>query len=649
MLTVSESIAPKIRLLPPEEARKIAAGEVVDRPAALVREFVDNALDAGASTVELNIEEGGIRLVEVSDDGAGMGREDLALCWLTHATSKIRSLDDLGSVETLGFRGEALAAATAVARLEIITSTGPGSSWRLEVEPGLDPAVDAGTIERANRTRGTSVRARGLFDLIPARKRFLKREGSEANLCKTVFIDKALAFPRVSFRFVQDGKLRLFLPAVASLRERFAAALLERNEALFLHEIAASGQGFGVSIVSGGPELSRGDRARQYVFANGRRVDDYSMRQALEYGLQGFFPNGSHPLGALFIDVDPALADFNIHPAKREVRFSDGAAIHHAITTALRDFTRRRGIQVANTAHGAADDAAADGTPAATMYDTDQHFLPTLSGGAENRQEAADRPSYPSAPDGGGGNKPNHYAASLAMEALLDRRTEFAPLPRPALADGMILDGGALDTNRTAAETAPAYTDDEPFTVEPLRNRARLAGRVFGLFILIEKMEQFFIIDQHAAHERVLYDRFLSKPIEKQELLVAIPFATESDADDAFLESRREELAKLGVVISGGRGAWHIEALPVSWRLSDAATTREILNLKNAGENLAERWAATLACHEAVRDGDWLDDNTALALAEEALALPFHRCPHGRPIWLEIGREDVLKAVRRLE
>jgi DNA mismatch repair protein MutL len=205
-------------------------------------------------------------------------------------------------------------------------------------------------LERGRRARGTSVRAYGLYDTIPARKRFLKRPGSEAAACRRVFNDKALAFPKISFRFSQDGNLKTFLPPESSFTERFGQVYLDEREKAFLHEIAARGDGFSVSIVVGGPELFRADRRLQFVFANNRIIQDFSLLQAMEYGVQGWFPNGTHPIGAVFVDIDPALADFNIHPAKREARFTDPGAIHHAVSVALRDFCRRMG-----TASSAAD------------------------------------------------------------------------------------------------------------------------------------------------------------------------------------------------------------------------------------------------------------------------------------------------------
>ena len=568
----------QISILPPEEAKKIAAGEVIDRPSALAREFLDNAIDAGGKNIEVLIEEGGIKKTEVVDDGGGMGKEDLELCWLTHATSKIRSLEDLGSFATLGFRGEALSAAAAVSRLEILSSTDGREAWKLSIGP---EDKNAALLEESRRTRGSSVRSFGLYDTIPARKRFLKRPGSEALACKNIFNEKALPFPGIAFKFFQDADLKIFLPPARSLCERFGQIFLEENEAAFLHEISASGSGFSITAVIGGPELFRRDRRLQFIFANSRRIQDFSLLQALEYGLEGWFPNGTHPLGAVFINIDPGLADFNIHPAKREARFTDPGAIHHALSSSLRNFSRKSA------------------------------FFPRRDGnetqkGAETLNEKI-------------------QTAGLwenALQESLQKRVVFPDFMPGAM----------------AAEEAAPYQKN---------GRARYLGRLFGLFILVEKGEELFIIDQHAAHERVLYENFIRGPIQKQELLVPIPFSTESPDDDKFLEQKLGELDKLGIIIKKADNEWQIDALPAGWNLSDRETVEEILNLKTAGENMAGRWAAGLSCRKAVKDGDYLDEKTAMALAEEAFALPVSLCPHGRPIWQKISREELFKAVKR--
>jgi DNA mismatch repair protein MutL len=575
----------RIYVLPPEEARRIAAGEVVDRPAALVREFLDNAIDANASNIEISVEEGGCKKIEVSDDGDGMIREDLELCTFTHATSKIRKLDDLDTAVTLGFRGEALAAAAAVSRVEIVSSTDGRTAWLFETGPGES---HPSKIEQTRRTKGTTVRALNIFESIPARKRFLKREGSEAALCRQVFIDKALAFPSINFRFIQDGKLKDFFPAVSAKKERFAAALLQAQEINFLHEINVTGAGFTAAVVIGGAELYRNDRRQLFVFANGRRVQDFSLIQAMEYGCQGWFPNGVHPVGAVYVEIDPSLADFNIHPAKREVRFRDPGAIHHAISGGVKNFFH-------------------------------SYFLRTSRKEPQPEENATQR-------DG----EFNFQNTSFEQKQSMEGKKDYS--------------------NNNFASSAPSRLCENSFandSAAPVYGDMRYAGRVFGLFILIEWGEKLYLIDQHAAHERILYNRFLEETIPKQELLAPIPFTTQSAEEDAFLEAKKEELSRLGVDIVKDGDGWSIEALPADWKMGDAETVKEILELSAAGEDMTKRWAATVCCRAAIKDGDYPDDETAFSLGREALELPDPRCPHGRPIWTEISKKALFRAVRR--
>ena len=597
----------RIAILPPEEAMRIAAGEVIDRPAALVREFLDNAIDAGSLNIEVSVEEGGCKKVEVSDDGSGMTREDLAICSLTHATSKIRNLDDLNTSVTLGFRGEALAAACAVAHLEIICSVDGREAWRLDTGPGENRPP---SIEQTRRTKGTTVRALNLYETIPARKRFLKREGSEAALCRQVFIEKALAFNGINFRYVQDGKLKDFLPAVKTKKARFTAAVLQTGEENFLHEINVTGAGFSAVIVIGGPELYRNDRRQLFIFANGRKVQDYSLVQAVEYGSQGWFPNGVHPVAAIYVEIDPSLADFNIHPAKREVRFRDPGSIHQAISGGVKNFFHN--LYLKNSRK------EGDPTDGDTRTEKDNSLFSNNNSVTKHGLEERD-------------NISNN-----------NRRTEVTARPYES---SFSYSSSRLNDNffssphnreRSSSNVSvPAYGD------------MRYAGKVFGLFILMEWGDKLYIIDQHAAHERILYNKFLEEPIPKQELLAPITFTTESDEEDAFLSANSAELSRLGVEIKKDGESWSIEALPADWRMGDAQTVKEILELRLAGENIAKRWAETCCCRAAIKDGDHLDDETAFELGREALLLPDPRCPHGRPVWTEISREALFRAVRR--
>jgi len=589
-----------VKILPPEEARRIAAGEVIDRPSALVREFLDNAIDSGAANIEIAIEEGGSKKAEVTDDGNGMTRSDLELCYLPHATSKIRGLDDLDTSRTLGFRGEALAAISAVSRLEIITSMDGREAFQLKTGPGNSYAP---SIEQTRRIKGTTVRALNLFENTPARKRFLKRAGSEAALCRQILIDKALAFNEINFRYTQDGKLKDYFPAVSSKKERFASAVFQissgdlskasqnTHEINFLHEIFITGECFTVTIVIGSPDLFRNDRRQLFIFANGRRVQEYALLQAVEYGCQGWFPNGTHPVAAVYAEVDPSLADFNIHPAKREVRFRDPGAIHRAISGGVKSFFHK-------------------------LYVKNSHNETFSRHANENKNEQLDLEIKENADTIKKSYDSKYTITSLS--SISEKLGEIGSIVR---------------------ERAPAYGE------------TRYAGRAFELFILIERSDKLYLIDQHAAHERILFNKFLKDGIIKQELLTPIPFQTASDDDDAFLNEKQEELSRLGVEIKkdedNSRGSWQIEALPADWRMGDKETVKEILSLKTAGENIFNKWAATLCCHAAIKDGDFPDDETAFELGKQALALNEPRCPHGRPVFTEITRKALFKAVRR--
>jgi DNA mismatch repair protein MutL len=582
----------QIQVLPPEEARKIAAGEVIDRPAALVREFIDNALDAGAKNVEVSIEEGGIRLVEVSDDGCGMDREDLVLCVKDHATSKISRLEDLANARTLGFRGEALPAAGSVAELEIVTGQN-GEAWQMVVHNG------AAQLGKAVRSPGTTVRTRFLFDYIPARKRFLKRPLNEAQLCKQIFLEKAAPFPDVQFRFIQDGALKLFLPSGVSLKERFAAAFKLEPSLPLLHHIEGRGSGFTFSIILGGPGLSRLDKKLQMVFANGRRIHDWGLQQALEAGLLGGFPNNEHPVGAIFLDIDPKLVDFNIHPAKREAKFQQAGDIHHAVTTTLRAFLpgllERRSLALSLSARS-------------------EPFLPFSP--ARGTREAWD---------------------TRGMRETWDAR-EAKPDSTSILAEEALYDYEPVsDEPESVAESAPPYGE------------FKFIGRLWGVFFLVERNRRLYIIDQHAAHERILYERYISNPIPAEKLLIPLTFSTETVEEDQFLSAHKGDLVRLGIRLEQeAPHIWRLDSLPAGWRTDDETTVKAVLALPRTGTSFVESWAASCACHTAIRDGAFLDERTALDLARAAMDIPVHHCPHGRPIWVEIAQEELLKGVKRL-
>lgn len=312
-----------VRTLNPEVARKIAAGEVIDRPNAIIRELMDNAIDSGATSITVEIAGGGIEKIRIIDNGCGMTKEDLQNCARPHATSKISTEVDLLNLSTLGFRGEALASIAAVARLSI-----QSGSYKMRASITEDHII-----EPIAEIKGTIVQSEGLFENFPARRQFLKRPATEGVMCKNTFIEKAMARPDLAFRFIQDGETKIDLPAGQSLKDRFIQANNYNEAPELFYELSNSSGGenpdWQFEAVIGEPAVSRSNKKEIFIYANGRKIQEYSLVQAVEYGGQGFFPNGTYPVAALFVTVPGNMVDFNIHPAKKEARFYDISALHH--------------------------------------------------------------------------------------------------------------------------------------------------------------------------------------------------------------------------------------------------------------------------------------------------------------------------------
>ncbi len=584
-----------IRALSSEVARKIAAGEVIDRPAAVVRELLDNAIDSGATRVALEITGGGIDSIRVLDNGSGMTADDLSICTKTHTTSKITVEDDLLTLSTLGFRGEALSSIQAVSRLEITTTRDGREAWKLE----------AGSVTPARLSAGTIVQVSSLFANFPARRQFLKRPAAESALCRQIFVEKALAWPGVEFRLSVDGVQKMILPAVPTLLERCLGALTPAESESFFHEIAGAGTGFTFAAVLGNPDVVRSDRRDLMVFVNGRRIMEYGLIQAMEYGAEGHFPNGAHPVGCLFVTIDPALVDFNIHPAKREARFRDAASLHHAVSSTVREFFRR--WTVASLAREA---ASGDGNA---------NELP-LSG-AENFPERSPETGY--ARESGYARTSGYPGASFRPRAEL--RTDYS------------FESGMRYSSESDAEPADSPTGD-----------FRYLGQVLGTFLAVERKGIFYLVDQHAAHERILFDGIRARRGMTQELLVPYRIETDSKQTDLMLKHRCAELKKAGFSVEEeGDGIWQITAVPVGWNGTRKDLEEDILDPAVNPDSLADHLWATAACRAACKDGDVLDNGTAQDIVRRAFALPEPVCPHGRPVWIAITREELFARIKR--
>jgi DNA mismatch repair protein MutL len=598
-------MANQIRLLPTVLVNRIAAGEVVERPASAVKELVENALDAGAKRIEVALGDGGLAWIVVTDDGGGMAPDQLTLAVERHCTSKLPD-DDLARIATLGFRGEALPSIGAVARLTL-TSRVPGAdqAWSLAIEGGAKGAPMPAAL-----SPGTRVEVRDLFYATPARLKFMKSSRTERDQAADAVKRLAMAQPTVSFVLSDDGRVLfrcnsapLADPLDDQLGQRLARleTVLGRDFAENALPIAAERHGLRLTGFAGLPTLNRPTAREQYLFVNGRPVRDKLLHGAVRGAYQDFLAGDRHPMVVLFVDLPGQEVDVNVHPAKAEVRFRDPGLVRGLIVSALRHALEAAGHR--------ASTSIAEATLAALQPGTLQPG--TLQAGFNG----FGRPVQPSFPPG------------LAETAA----AYYAP-------DGFV------------APAAAPPAEDSGFERFPL-GAAR--AQLHETYVLAQTADGIVIVDQHAAHERLVYERMkqalASGGVERQMLLLPEVVELDLGAAEALVE-RRDELARLGLVLEGfGPGAVILREVPALLGQADAAglvrdLAEEIAEL-GAGFSLVERLeqiCGTLACHGSVRAGRRLNGAEMNALLRQMEATPHSgQCNHGRPTYVELKLADI--------
>ncbi|MEZ6022671.1 MAG: DNA mismatch repair endonuclease MutL [Hyphomonadaceae bacterium] len=619
-----------IRRLPPEAVNRIAAGEVIERPAAAVKELVENALDAGAKRIAVRIERGGLGLISVEDDGAGIGRDELPIAVERHATSKLEagaSGDvDLLNIHTMGFRGEALPSIGAVARLSITSrAKDAAEAWVIEVEGGaLHPPKPAAWA--APSAHGTRVEVRDLFFATPARLKFMKSERAEMMAVSEVVKRLAMARPDVAFSLEHEGRVSLRLvaerdPEHEGRRARLAA-ILGVEFAPNCIALDQTRDTVRLSGFAGLPTFHRGTREHQHLFVNGRPVKDKLIVGAVRAAYQDLLARDRHPVAALFLDLPPSEVDVNVHPAKTEVRFRDAALVRGLIVGALSH-------ALAGAGHRASTTTAQTALGAVRPHYVVQPGLRAW-GAAEERLAAGDF----IAPSG---------------------RVEYgAPASSPAGPDA---DDFALSAPSVQAGGTPAlYSSDEDSQFFPL-GAAR--AQIHETYIVAQTEDGIVIVDQHAAHERLVYERMkqmlANGGVRRQALL--IPEVVELDPSEAeALGARAEELAQLGLVIEPfGPGALLVRETPAllghidaAGLLKDLADDIAELGDAHALKERLEAVCSSMACRGSVRAGRRLTGDEMNALLRQMEATPFSgQCNHGRPTYVELKLADIEKLFGR--
>lgn len=614
-----------IRRLPETLVNRIAAGEVVERPASAVKELVENAIDAGAKRIEIAIAAGGRQLISVSDDGKGMSADELPVAVERHATSKLPG-DDLLNICWLGFRGEALPSIGAVSRLSITSRTADSeSAWCIEVEGGK-----VGAVKPAAAGPGTRIEVRDLFYAVPARLKFLKSDRSEELAVQEIVRRLAMAHPDIAFSLQQDGRVAFRADALAGnlLEADLAARRLSRLEQILGRDfadnalaIAAQREEIRLSGHAGLPTFNRGNAQHQYLFVNGRPVRDKLLVGALRGAYADFLSHDRHPVVALFLDVPAEQVDVNVHPAKAEVRFRDPGLVRGLIVGALRHALAEAGHRASSTVAQAALGAL---RPQATQS-------LNLPFGNTVRWRGYDnlRPATP----------------GLAEAAALYNAPQGDFSAQPAEAEPLA--PGARDESATAPVALQAY---------PL-GAAR--AQLHETYIVAQTADGIVIVDQHAAHERLVYERMKQMldggQVPRQVLL--LPEVVElSEAEAARLEARAVELAELGLVLEGfGQGAVVVREVPAL--LGEVAVAELVRDLADglaeydSVQPLKERLqdvCGTMACHGSVRAGRRLTMDEMNALLRQMEATPHSgQCNHGRPTYVELKLADIEKLFGR--
>ncbi len=596
-----------VRQLSEGMVNRIAAGEVVERPASVVKELVENALDAGASRIEVVTDGGGRRLIRVTDDGDGMTREDLVLSVERHATSKLPD-DDLLDIRTLGFRGEALPSIGAVARLAITTRHArEPHAWALDVTGG-----DKGEPRPAALGEGTRVEVRDLFYATPARLKFLKSERSEGEAIREVVRRLAMSRPDVAFTLAGEERSPVTWPAAlpgAPGRLARLAAILGAEFQANAVEVTGGREGLRVDGFAALPTLSRANSLGQYLFVNGRPVRDKLLIGVVRAAYADYLPRDRHPIVALFVTVDPREVDVNVHPAKAEVRFRDPGLARSLLIRALQEALARDGQRSATT--GGSATIAAFRLPATPQRGWDWRRSPARP----------DSRAFPVASRGSAG-----LGFAEAAQAAFD------------------VGAPSADAQADVVDAAPELLD---------RPLGAARAQVHEAYIVAQTRHGIVIVDQHAAHERIVYER-LKAAIEKTGLarqILLIPEIVELDeADVERLVARAEELARFGLAIElFGPGAVAVRETPELLGEIDAQAL-----VRNLAEHMAE-WdealplerrlmhvAATMACHGSVRAGRRLKAEEMNALLREMEATPNSgQCNHGRPTYVELKLSDI--------
>jgi len=603
----------EVRVLDQNTANQIAAGEVVEKPASVVKELIENSLDAGANNIEVTIYEGGTEYIRVVDNGSGMSKANANLSVLRHATSKIRNAEDLQSIHSLGFRGEALPSIASVAKFELITRLHDEEfATAITINGGTDTECIA-----TGGNVGTAITVRDLFFNVPARRKFLRTVNTEGRYINEIISKIALSRPDVHFRLLNNDKEVINTPGNGNLVDTIAS-IYGKNVANDLIALKYEYNGIGVSGYIGKPTMLKGTRQWQTIFVNGRTINNRMIGKALDHAYRSQIPKGGFPFAVLDITVDTANIDINVHPQKSEIKFGDEGAVYRVVYHALSDALTKPllgSVDMGKSVTEHSDNT--DNTDNSAMY-TKRPF----SGGGNNYQ-ANQQQIW---------KTPERIAENNGIEFSAAQRTDEN-----------------MNLSHTDNNIAIKDVDNGVDNIWPL-------GQIDRVFIVAQSETALYLIDQHAAHERVMYDKLVNshQNIPTQQFLIPL-YLDATPQEVSSIEEYRKEFMQLGVDVEpSGETILRVSSLPADIKNDEAEEfIREILTLLSENKkinpaDLREEVLHYAACHSAIRAGEVLNIRQMRALILELLNTehPF-TCPHGRPCMVEITSEELYKMFKR--
>lgn len=672
---------PEIKLLNQETIDKIAAGEVVERPSSVVKELVENAIDAKATAITVEIKEGGTSFIRITDNGSGIEHAQVPIAFLRHSTSKIRQVEDLLSITSLGFRGEALSSIAAVSQVELITKTyGELTGTRYVIEGSKEVAN-----EEIGAPEGTTFLVRNLFYNVPARRKFLKTAQTEGNYISDLMERLALSHPDVSFKFISNGQTKMHT-AGNSKEKDLIYHIYGRDITAALLPIEQKTPLFEVHGFIGKPLISRGNRNYENYFINGRYIKSALLSKAIEEAYKGFVMQHQYPFCVLYFNFETELLDVNVHPTKMELRFSDNEKVYHVLFDIIRKALTHKDF-IPDVPVEEKKPQKREPIAAGTPEPFERRRMPNVEPGAgvnvQILQQAASQQVVvqQTVPQQATGQQPSLQSAVLhptktqpaENQSVFDKLLKKEPAkaaeentyqvkpkePETGIQQNPVMPEQDIQTKRAAESVPEASYEQQSFLTKEARKEHRILGQLFDTYWLVQYEDKLFIIDQHAAHEKVLYEKTMERVKKKtfsSQTLSPPTILTLNAQEEEMLERYREEITTFGYEVEpfGGK-EYAVTAVPADFTDIDMRSMfvemlDDFANISGAdAPNLIMEKVASMSCKAAIKGNQAISRSEMEVLIDELLQLenPYN-CPHGRPTIIAMSKYEIEKKFKRI-